>query len=98
MQPYTRAMLPGRFLLALAIAMTLVFASVAPVEATKGGSSSGGSKSSSKSKSSDGEEEEAGEEAEGEESEGGCGSGTWIAFPLLGGIVLVRRRRARLPS
>ena len=84
-------MFPARILLALAISMTLVFASVAPVEATKGGKSSSG-----KSRSSDGDEDEgAGDEAEGDEEEGGCGSGTWIAFPLLGGIVLVKRRRSR---
>ena len=73
----------------------LVFSAVAPAVAVKGGSSGG--KSSSSKKSSDGDdEEEAGEE--GEEGEGGCGSGTWIAFPILGGTVLVTRRRRRAPA
>ena len=73
----------------------LVFSAGAPAVAVKGGGSGG--KSSSSKKSSDGDdEEEAGEE--GEEEEGGCGSGTWIAFPILGGTVLVTRRRRRAPT
>ncbi len=85
-----------RILLALVLAVMLTFSAVAPAVAVKGGSS-GGKSSSSKKKSSDGdEEEEAGEEAE--EDEGGCGAGTWIAFPILGGTVLVTRRRRRAPA
>lgn len=84
--------LPARLLLALAISLTLLFAAVVPAEAVKGGS---GGKSSSSKKSSDGDDDGSGGDAEGDEEEGGCGSGTWIAFPLLGGIVLVKRRRAR---
>ncbi len=85
-----------RILLALALSMTLVFASVAPAEATKGGKRQ-------QVKRQQVEQEVlrrrgGGGRAEGEGEEGGCGSGTWIAFPLLGGIVLVRRRRTRSPS
>ncbi len=83
-----------RILLALVLSLTLVFATAAPVMA-KG--KSGGKSSSSSKKSSDGEEDEVGEE--GEDDGGGCGSGTFIAFPILGGTVLVTRRRRwrRLP-
>jgi hypothetical protein len=66
-----------RILLALVLALTLALGTAVPVQA-KGGKS--GSSSGSKS-------------SKKHKSSDGCGSGTWIAFPILGGTVLVTRRR-----
>jgi hypothetical protein len=62
-----------------ALLASLILAVAPAVPAVAKGGKSGG-KSSKKHKSS---------------GDSSCGSGTWIAFPILGGTVLVTRRRKR---
>ena len=62
-----------------ALALSLALALGTSVPVQAKGGKSG-SKSSKKHKSS---------------GDSSCGSGTWIAFPILGGTVLVTRRRKR---